>query len=402
MDKLRIGWEEWLALPELGIPAIKAKVDTGAKTSALHAFLIEAFEEDGRSMVRFGVHPLPERTDVAIYCKARLVDQREVVSSNGQAETRYIISTDLGISGKTWPIEISLTNRAAMSYRMLLGRAAMNGRVLVDPEISCATGAVDEAAYEGLAASGVTDTGLRIMVLAAGYDTGLRSLVTEGRRRGHDVEVINPRDGRLEIAGVGTDGQVTMLLRDGEPVETPDAIIPWVDPAHYSDMSFVCAVLRHFEGQGVPTLNGAEGLRRIGDRMELMQLLSSHGIAMRADTDCSDEAGRIMTSLVMDGKATITAGASPRLVQAERRALVRIARLIGLGFAEIDFLRTAHGAGAGIAVVRLRPVAQESLVADKDHKFAARTLDILETRALPLAILRYSAASDLSAAKSSV
>lgn len=390
MEKLRIGWEEWLALPRLGIPAIKAKVDTGAKTSALHAFLIEPFEEDGQSLVRFGVHPLPERTDVAIYCKARLVDQREVVSSNGQAETRYVISTDLGISGKSWPIEISLTNRATMSHRMLLGRAAMNGRVLVDPGLSCATGAVDETAYEGLGLGfgqqgmgAAAHTGLSFVILAAGYDAGLRSLVAEGRRRGHNMEIVNPRDCRLEIAG-----QITVLLRDGEPVEMADAVIPWVDPAGYGEMSFLCAILRHFEAQGVPVLNSAEGLRRTGDRMELMQLLSSHDIAMRAESDSEDEVNRTMTSLVIDGRARMTVGASPRLTQQERRALGRIARLSGLRFAEIDFLRTTHGAKQGVAVVRLRPVALESLAADKDHKFAASTLDILETRALPLAILR--------------
>ena len=133
---LVLGWEEWIALPELGLPAIKAKVDTGARTSALHAVFVEPFGSARKPMVRFGVHPVPRRADVEITCIAPLVGKREVRSSNGEREERYVITTSIAIGQRTWPIEITLTNRHMMTYRMLLGRQALCAGILVDPAAS--------------------------------------------------------------------------------------------------------------------------------------------------------------------------------------------------------------------------------------------------------------------------
>jgi ribosomal protein S6--L-glutamate ligase len=130
-----LGWEEWVALPDLGLPAIKAKVDTGARTSALHAFFVEPVP--GRTArVRFGVHPIPRRADIEIVCVAPVVDRRSVTSSNGDREKRYVISTPIRIGEREWNIEVTLTNRESMSYRMLLGRQAIGGGILVDPASS--------------------------------------------------------------------------------------------------------------------------------------------------------------------------------------------------------------------------------------------------------------------------
>jgi len=131
-----LGWEEWIALPELGLPAIKVKVDTGARTSALHAVFVEPFGSRRAPKVRFGVHPIRGKADVEIVCEARVVDQREVRSSNGERERRYVISTPLRIADREWPIEVTLTNRDTMVYRMLLGRQAIIEGVLVDPSAS--------------------------------------------------------------------------------------------------------------------------------------------------------------------------------------------------------------------------------------------------------------------------
>ena len=131
-----LGWEEWVALPELGLLAIKAKVDTGARTSALHAYFVEPFGSGRAPKVRFGVHPIPRRADVEIVCTARVVDRRDVTSSNGEREKRYVISTPIRIGDREWPIEVTLTNRDAMSYRMLLGRQAIDEGILVDPAAS--------------------------------------------------------------------------------------------------------------------------------------------------------------------------------------------------------------------------------------------------------------------------
>ena len=135
-----IGWREWLALPDLGIPAIKAKVDTGARTSALHTFGLEPFEQDGTLKVKFGVHPLQRRKDIEVICLADVVDRRRVTSSDGQSEKRYIIRTAVALGELIWPIELSLTNRRSMRFRMLLGRAAISGLVLVNPAKSYLTG----------------------------------------------------------------------------------------------------------------------------------------------------------------------------------------------------------------------------------------------------------------------
>lgn len=143
----RVGWREWVALPELGIPAVKAKVDTGARTSVLHAFSVESFERDGRPMVRFGIHPLQRRTDIEIFCEAEVVDRRRVSDSGGHREWRPVIRSALTLGKSTWEVEMTLTNRDPMLFRLLLGRTALRGRVLVNPAVSFLTGRALARAY---------------------------------------------------------------------------------------------------------------------------------------------------------------------------------------------------------------------------------------------------------------
>ena len=139
-SKTIIGWREWLALPDLGIRAIKAKIDTGARTSALHTFGLEPFEENGIPKVKFRIHPLQLRTDIKVNCVADVIERRRVTSSDGQSEMRYVIMTAVLLGDLTWPVEITLTNRDSMRFRMLLGRAAISGRVIVDPAKSYLNG----------------------------------------------------------------------------------------------------------------------------------------------------------------------------------------------------------------------------------------------------------------------
>ena len=147
--KTVIGWEEWCAMPALGLPAIKAKIDTGAKTSALHAYDMKTFRKDGASFVSFKVHPLQRNDRLSMECVAPLKDKRTVISSNGEMERRYVIETSLQINGIVFDTEITLTSRHKMTFRMLLGREALRkGRMIVDPARSPAgQGQGDSAAW---------------------------------------------------------------------------------------------------------------------------------------------------------------------------------------------------------------------------------------------------------------
>jgi hypothetical protein len=135
MNNVFVGWREWMSLPELNIDNIKVKIDTGARTSALHAFFVEPFIENNIEMVRFGIHPLQKRLDIEIICQWPLKDYREVRDSGGHKEMRYVIETNVQLGEMIWPIEMTLTNRDSMKFRMLLGRTAMSNFAVI-PEKS--------------------------------------------------------------------------------------------------------------------------------------------------------------------------------------------------------------------------------------------------------------------------
>jgi hypothetical protein len=127
-----IGWREWVCFPELDGLRTKAKIDTGAQTSAIHAWNITPYEKDGEKWVSFELHPVQNSKKNSTKCSARLHDVKDIRSSNGITESRYTIVTEAKIGLHHFPIELTLTNRDAMGYRMLLGRSALHNRFLVD------------------------------------------------------------------------------------------------------------------------------------------------------------------------------------------------------------------------------------------------------------------------------
>lgn len=138
--KLTIGWREWIALPDLGVEWIKVKVDTGARTSSLHVFDLERFRRRGAPWARFTLHPLQRKARPEIHCEALIVDERKVRSSSGHVSERPVIETWVALGERTWPIEITLTSRDEMGFRMLLGRQAVRTRCVIDPGRSFLTG----------------------------------------------------------------------------------------------------------------------------------------------------------------------------------------------------------------------------------------------------------------------
>jgi hypothetical protein len=142
-DNIRLGWREWVALPALHLPAIKAKVDTGAKTSALHAFHIERYQKNSLDMLKFLVHPVQKNLQLVVECHSAILDQRKVIDSGGHSEMRYVIESLVSIGDKSWPIELTLTNRDTMRFRMLLGRRAMEHCAIVEPGACYLNGKLD-------------------------------------------------------------------------------------------------------------------------------------------------------------------------------------------------------------------------------------------------------------------
>lgn len=139
-----VGWREWVALPNFLTRPLRAKIDSGATTCALHAFYVEAFERHGEAWVRFGLHP-NLHTDDVVHCEAPVLDQRSVRDSGGRSELRYVIATVIQIGDTDFPAEVTLTNREPLRYRMLIGRNALRGRFLVDSAHSYVRGKPSKA-----------------------------------------------------------------------------------------------------------------------------------------------------------------------------------------------------------------------------------------------------------------
>ncbi len=131
--KTQVGWREWIGFPELGVDRIKAKLDTGARTSVIHAFRIRKVDDEDEPRVEFYLHPVQRQRNPEYRCIAQIIDERTVKSSNGESETRYLIITPMRMGEHIWPVELTLSDRDQMGFRMLVGRSAIRGRCIVDP-----------------------------------------------------------------------------------------------------------------------------------------------------------------------------------------------------------------------------------------------------------------------------
>jgi ribosomal protein S6--L-glutamate ligase len=274
-NKIIIGKEEWCALPQLGLPAIKARIDSGAKTSSLHAFNIHTFDEEDKKYVHFDIHPIQDNRKIIQSCKALVVDQRNVKSSSGEKERRHVIKTPIKLGEQTWDIEVTLTNRDSMGYRMLIGRQAMKEKVLINPEASMCLGELDESIITKYYNTTLPKKkGLKIALLANNPDLySNKRIIEAGEERGHEMRFINISQCYMNISS--SDPSVYYI--GGELLDDIDAIIPRIKPT----MTFYgCAVARHFQYNGAFCLNDAVSIARTRDTLRSFQVLSNRKIPM--------------------------------------------------------------------------------------------------------------------------
>jgi len=272
-NKIILGSEEWCSFPELGIPAIKARVDSGAKTSALHAINIAPFINEGENWVKFDINPIQNNLKTVIHCEAKLIDKRIVKSSSGFREQRYVIQTNLKIGSDSWEIEMTLTNRDSMGFRMLLGREAMSGRILVDPEQKYLLGQTSSESLKELYVNSVPNrTGLRIGILASNPELYSNKRIMEaGEMRGHQMQFLNIKECYMKLDA----DKPEIHYRGGKILDNFDAIIPRIRP---SITFYGCALTRQFEAMKVYCLNSAAAITQSRDKLFSLQLLLHHGV----------------------------------------------------------------------------------------------------------------------------
>ncbi len=272
-DKIVIGSEEWCSLPQIGIPAIKVRVDSGAKTSSLHAFNIRAFSRAGVNFVSFEVHPLQGNLRTIVRCEAEIIDKRVVKSSSGLGEKRYVVKTTLRHHEQQWDIELTLTNRDSMGYRMLLGREAMNGRMLVDPSCSFMGGKVSSTQIDQLYQQHTRESaGLKIGLLASNPELVSNQRIMEaGEERGHRIRFYDVRQCYMKLDAEHPE----IHYRGGKLLNNLDAVIPRIRP----DLTFYgCALVRQFESLGIYSLNSSQAISQSRDKLFSLQHLLQHGL----------------------------------------------------------------------------------------------------------------------------
>ncbi|MEM8554280.1 MAG: 30S ribosomal protein S6--L-glutamate ligase [Pseudomonadota bacterium] len=357
-DTFRLGWEEWVGLPNLGLPALKAKVDTGARTSALHAFDIEPFGPVSQPRVRFGVHPIPGRDDVVIPCSAPVADRREVTSSNGETELRYVIATQIDIGGRSWPIEMTLTNRGAMAYRMLLGRQALQDDMVVAATESFCQPELSYDVYHSPAIRHAPSRTLRVAVLSRepkNYTT--TRLVTEGELRGHVVEVIDTTRCYMAI-----NASAPEVHYDGQRLPRYDAVIPRIGA---SITPYGTAVIRQFETIGTYCVNPSDGITASRDKLHAHQVLARHRINMPSTAfaaspkDTGNLIGLVGTAPLIVKLLESTQGKGVVLAETKKAAESVISAFRGLkaNFLVQDFIQEANGEDIRCLVINGKVVA---------------------------------------------
>ena len=357
-EPLTFGWEEWIGLPDLGLPAISAKVDTGARTSALHASDIETFGSPSRPKVRFHVYPVTGRDDLAIPCSADLIDRREVTSSNGETELRCVITSTLCVAGQIWPIEITLTNRTGMANRMLLGRQALADHISITPTERHLQPELNYDFYHSAKMrTSAPKRALRIAVLSREDNYSTRRLVSVGEERGHSVEVIDTTRCYMAINAMSP-----AVYYDGQRLPRYDAVIPRIGA---SITPYGTAVIRQFETIGTYCVNGSAGITASRDKLHAHQVLASQRIGMpttafaASPKDTNNLIALVGTAPLIVKLLESTQGKGVVLAETQKAAESVISAFRGLkaNFLVQDFVKEAAGVDIRCLVIAGRVVA---------------------------------------------
>lgn len=268
-----IGSEEWCVFKEFGIPAIKARVDSGAKTSSIQANNIKIIHRGTEEWVRFEVNPVQDNRSIFITCETRLHDKRLVKSSSGISEQRYVIKSPVTIGSQTFEIELTLANRDAMEFRMLLGREALMNRYIVNPSATyIETGFTQEEVSKKYAPFIKEKSGLKIALLASNPELySNKRLVEASVARGHEMVFLNVEQAYMKLDAINPE----IRYRGGNIIDEFDAIIPRIKP---SVTFYACALIRQFDSMGAYCLNSAEAITQSRDKLLATQLFAKHDI----------------------------------------------------------------------------------------------------------------------------
>jgi len=273
MEKALIGSQEWCSFENLNIPSIKARIDSGAKTSSIQSTNIKKFKKGKESWVSFDVNPIQDNLSIVVHCESKIVDVRIVKSSSGITDKRFVILETVQIGNNSFEIELTLANRDGMDFRMLLGREAMKDRFIVDPSKHHLTSQITDEELEKKYSHLLHEkSGLSIGLLAT--DKSLYSnkrLMEAGKARGHEMYFYNIQQCYMRLDTVTPE----VRYRGGSIIQDLDAIIPRIRPS----MTFYgCALLRQFYSIGTYCLNSDTAISQSRDKLFSSQLFSANDI----------------------------------------------------------------------------------------------------------------------------
>ncbi|MFQ3341078.1 MAG: ribosomal protein S6--L-glutamate ligase [Flavobacteriaceae bacterium] len=268
-----IGSEEWCSFESLNIPAIKARIDSGAKTSSIQAANIKKYKKEKEDWVSFEINPIQDNLSIVVQCKSPIISTRTVKSSTGVAEKRFVIKAPIKFGNSIHEIQLTLANRDGMDFRMLLGREAMLSRYLVDPSRPFLLGDISEKELHEMYRHLIHEkSGIKIGLLAT--DKNLYSnkrLIEAGEARGHEMKFYNIQQCYMKL----DTSTPEVRYRGGTILDDLEAIIPRIRPS----MTFYgCALLRQFKSTGTYCLNSDTSISQSRDKLFSSQLFSANNI----------------------------------------------------------------------------------------------------------------------------